>query len=493
MVMTLRNILHVEIPVTALFEHPRILDLGRHLDEVIAQNLATVRPPIERVSRDQPLPLSFAQQRLWRNERAAADSSNLNVMVFTIEGELDVSSLERSLEELVRRHEIFRSTFHIIDGQPVQRVAPATVFRLGFLDLEGMPDPETETLSFLRTEKATTLDLERGPLIRSSVLRWTPHHHKLVLTLHHMMYDMWSLPIFFRELDALYGASTAGKASPLPTLEVQQADFAVWQRKYLDPSSSTYQAHLAFWLGELSGNPLLKLPCERPKPLKTASIDDVIARFEMSEALSAAIRELSRQEGATLFMTFLAAFKALVNLLTGQNELMLGTYMANRSATGSENKIGYFCDLGLLRTTLSSDLTFLEALRRVRETVLNAHAHEDMPFEVLGEEMGKRGYGWPAVRAMFMMGTSSTKTFPLGDLEMKLFPGGNTRTMMPWNFQLGVHDGGRIFSGRAKFDACQHDPHLVRRMVRNYVRLLEAVVKNPTLRLSTLEEQLLGR
>ncbi len=167
--------------------------------------------------------------------------------------------------------------------------------------------------------------------------------------------------------------------------------------------------------------------------------------------------------------------------------------MTNRSAPGSENMMGYFCDIGLLRTTLSSDLTFLEALRRVRETVLNAHAHEDMPFEVLGEEMGKRGYGWPAVRAMFMMGTSSTKTFPLGDLEMKLFPGGNTRTMMPWNFQLGVHDGGRIFSGRAKFDACQHDPHLVRRMVRNYVRLLEAVVKNPTLRLSTLEEQLLGR
>ncbi|HEY5954559.1 MAG TPA: amino acid adenylation domain-containing protein, partial [Terrimicrobiaceae bacterium] len=493
MVMTLRNILHVEIPVTALFEHPTIVDLGRHLDEVIAQNLATVRPPIERVSRDQPLPLSFAQQRLWRNERAAADSSNLNVMVFAIEGELDVSSLERSLEELVRRHEIFRTTFHFIDGQPVQRVAPATVFRLRFLDLEGTPDPETETRRLLLAEKISGVNLERGPLMRSLVLRWARDHYKLVLTLHHIVYDGWSLPIFFDELHALYTALSTGQASPLTALSIQQADFAVWQRAYLDPRSTTYQAHLAFWLGELSGNPLLKLPCERPRPLKTASIDDVIAGFEMSEALSGAIRELSRQEGATLFMTFLAALKALINLLTGQNEIMLGTYMTNRSAPGSENMMGYFCDIGLLRTTLSSDLSFLEALRRVRETVLNAHAHEDMPFEVLGEEMGKRGYGWPAIRALFMMGTSSTKTFPLGDLEMKLFPGGNTRTMMPWNFQLGVHDGGRSFSGRAKFDACQHDPHLVRRMVRNYVRFLEAVVKNPTLRLSTLEEQLLGR
>ena len=315
--------------------------------------------------------------------------------------------------------------------------------------------------------------------MRVSVLRWARDHHKFVLTLHHMAYDVWSLPIFFNELHALYAALSAGHTSPLHALGVQQADFAVWQRKYLDPHSTTYQAHLAFWLKQLSGNPSLRLPCERPKPLKTASIDDVLARFEMSEQLSAGIKELSRQEGASLFMTLLAALKALINLLTGQNELMLGTYMANRSASGSENMMGYFCDIGLLRTTLSSDLSFLEALRRVRETVLNAHAHEDMPFEMLGNEMQKRGYGWPEVRAIFMVGTSSTKSYRLGDLEMKFFPGGNTKMMMPWNFQMGVHDGGCAFSGRAKFDARLHDPALVRRMVRNYVRLLEGVISEP--------------
>jgi non-ribosomal peptide synthetase component F len=194
-----------------------------------------------------------------------------------------------------------------------------------------------------------------------------------------------------------------------------------------------------------------------------------------------------------LFMTFLAALKALINLHTGQNEIMLGTYMANRSASGSENMMGYFCDIGLLRTTLSSDLSFLETLRRVRETVLNAHAHEDLPFEVLGEEMQKRGYGLPVVRAIFMVGTSSTKPHRLGEIEMKPFPGGNTKTTMPWNFQMGVHDHGRVFDGRAKFDACQHDPNLVRKMVRSYVRLLEAVAKDPAARLSDLEEALVGR
>ncbi len=349
MVMTLRNILHVEIPVTAVFEHPTILDLGRHLDEVIAQNLATVRPPIEKISRDLPLPLSFAQQRLWRNERAAADSSNLNVMVFAVDGELDVSSLERSLEELVRRHEIFRTTFHFTDGQPVQRVSRERDFRLGFRDLSETPDPEAETRRLLFAEKNSGLNLEQGPLMRAYVLCWAPNHHKLVLTLHHIAYDVWSLPIFFNELHALYAAFSAGKASPLTALRLQQADFAVWQRTYLDPHATTYQAHLAFWLKQLSGNPILRLPCERPRRLETASMDDVLARFEMSAELSTGIRELSRQEGATLFMTFLAALKALINLLTGRNEIMVGTYMANRSAPGSENMMGYFCDIGLLQ------------------------------------------------------------------------------------------------------------------------------------------------
>jgi amino acid adenylation domain-containing protein len=490
-VTALRQILQIEIPVNALFSNPTVSSFSRHLDQIVAQNLQTVRPPIERVSREEPLPLSFAQERLWRNERDAADSSN--VMVFTIEGELDVSGLERCLQELVRRHEIFRSTFHTVDGQPVQRVAPEADFRLGFLDLSETPDPEAETLRLLLAEKTSGINLEREPLMRASVFRWTRNHHKLVLTLHHMAYDIWSLPIFFNELHALYGALSAGRASPLTVLGVQQADFAVWQRKYLHPDSTTYQAHLAFWLKQLSGNPILRLPCERPTPLKTASINDVIARFKMSDELSAAIRELSRQEGATLFMTFLAALKALINLHTGQNEIMLGTYMANRSASGSENMMGYFCDIGLLRTTLSSDLSFLETLRRVRETVLNAHAHEDLPFEVLGEEMQKRGYGLPVVRAIFMVGTSSTKPHRLGEIEMKPFPGGNTKTTMPWNFQMGVHDHGRVFDGRAKFDACQHDPNLVRKMVRSYVRLLEAVAKDPAARLSDLEEALVGR
>jgi amino acid adenylation domain-containing protein len=489
-VTALRRILQIEIPANALFNNPTVSSLSRHLDQLVAQNLETVRPPIERVSRDEPLPLSFAQERLWRNERNAATPDNVSVIVLDLEGDLNIPCLERSLQELMRRHELFRTTFHLIGGVPVQRIAPYQPVALDVIDLSQLEDAQAEAARFALKEKTDPISLEHGPLARFSVLRFGARHHRLVMKLHHILYDIWSLPIFRRELDALYMAFCAGEDSPLRELTVQLGDFAVWQRRYLAPDSSAFQAQLAYWREQLSGNlAVLRLPCERPSELKTASAADVLAPFELSEELSANIRALTRSEGTTLFITFLTALKALINLSTGQNDIMLGTYLAKRNVPGSEGMMGYFCDIGLLRTRVSSHLSFLELLRAVRETVLNAYAHEDMPFDVLAEQFQKLGQVQPALRAIFMFETLSGIPSRLGDLQVNYLPVATGNTM-PWRFQMRVRDEGRAFSGRAKFNACLHDPHLVRRMMRNYVRLLEAVAKNPTARLSDVEGEL---
>jgi hypothetical protein len=453
---------------------------------------ATMRPRIERVPRDQPLPLSFAQERLWRNECNAASTDNVNVIVLDIKGDLSIPCLERSVQELVQRHELLRTTFHLVEDAPVQRIASPRPIELNLVDLGHFPDPEAEARRFAHKEKTDAVSLEHGPLIGFSLLRFGPQHHRFVMKLHHILYDIWSLPIFRQELDMLYRAFCSGKDSPLQELTIQPADFAVWQRRYLAPGSSAFRSQLAYWRKQLSGNlPVLRLPCERPCELKTASLVDVLAPFEMSEELSANIGSLTRREGTTLFITFLTGMKALINLTTGQNDIMLGAYMAKRNAPESDSMMGFFADIEPLRTRVSSELSFLELLSQVHDTVLNAHVHEDMPFDLVSEELKKCGQAPPDIRAIFMVESFFGQSYRLGDLEIKRLPV-EMRKAMPWRFQMRVRDGGRAFYGRAKFDARLHDPQLVRRMVRNYVRLLTAVVAKPAMRLCDVEEELGG-
>ena len=488
-ILELRRILHIDFPVIALFNHPTVGRLSRYIDELVAQNLDTVRPPIERASRDQPLPLSFAQERLWRNERIAPSSDNVNVIILDIEGALNIHNLERTFEEVIRRHEIFRTTLHLIGDAPVQRIAPPGPFKLSIVDLSQHAESKTEAASFAREEKTEPFDFERGPLMRFSLLRLGPEHHWVVMRLHHMLYDRWSLPVLRNEIDLLYTSFCQGKDSPLTEPSVQLADFAVWQRRYFEPNSSAFRTQLAYWKEQLSGDlPVLRLPCERSTELKTASVHDTQAPFDIAEELSSDLRSLTKREGTTLFITFLTALKALINLSTGQNDIMFGTYMAKRSAPECEGMMGCFSDIGVLRTRVSSDLSFLQLLLRVRETVLNAQSHDDMPFELIGDELRKSGQPTPDVRAIFTFEASSERPVRLGDLRVSSLS--IAAPVIPWRFQMRVREGRGKFSGLARFDPRLHHPHLVRIMMRNYVRLLQAVVAKPAARLCDLEEEL---
>lgn len=333
-------------------------------------------------------PLSFAQQRLWFVHQMDPASSAYNMpMAFRLSGRLDVEALEWVLNEILRRHEILRTTFDVLDQQPVQLVAPSLSLKLSVTNLGSLPAPlrEVEAERFANEESQRPFDLARGPLIRATLLQLWPNEHVLLLTLHHIVSDGWSQSILMNELSLLYEAHVAGQPSPLPELPIQYADFAEWQREWL--SGAVLDQQIDYWQKHLAGAPpSLELPTDRLRPA-VQSFNGARELFNLSRILSVQLAEFSRREDATLFMTLLAAFEVLLYRYTGQSDIVVGTPLANRNRKELEGLIGFFVNTLALRTDLSGDPTFRELLARVREASLGAYANQDLPFEMLVEEL----------------------------------------------------------------------------------------------------------
>ncbi|RMF36691.1 MAG: non-ribosomal peptide synthetase, partial [Chloroflexi bacterium] len=330
------------------------------------------------------LPLSFAQQRLWFLDQLAPNTPLYNIPdAIRLRGPLDVAVLERSLNEIVRRHESLRTTFRATDGKPVQVIAPTLKLPLPLVDLSGLPKAAREAeVQRLATEEAQRpFDLSRGPLLRVTLLRLGDEEHVALLTMHHIISDGWSMRVLVQELAALYDAFSHGRPSPLPDLPIQYADFALWQREWLQ--GEVLEEQLAYWKQQLSGSPpVLELPTDRPRP-PVQSFRGAHRPFMLPRPLSQAIKALCRREGVTPFMLLLAAFQTLLHRYTGQDDISVGTPIANRNRAEIEGLIGYFANTLVLRTDLSGDPPFRELLKRVREVALGAYAHQDLPFEML--------------------------------------------------------------------------------------------------------------
>jgi hypothetical protein len=333
-------------------------------------------------------PLSYAQQRLWFLDRLQPGTTLFNMpSAWRLEGRLDARSLAAAFTEVSRRHESLRTSFVLHEGQPVQMVSPPGEFSLPLIDLTELPEPA-------RMPKARRLaaqwaklpfDLARGPLLRACLLRLGAERHALVLTLHHIITDGWSSKILFRELSALYDSGARGEVSPLPELEAQYGDYAVWQRARLQ--DQLFEKQLAYWREQLSGaSPLLELPTDRPRAAAPAH-PGAACVITLSKEVTEGIRALNQHEGVTLFMSMLAAFKALLCRYSGQEEIIVGSPLAGRNHRQTEALIGFFINTLVLRTNLSGNLTFRELLARVRETYLAAHANQDVPFERLVAEL----------------------------------------------------------------------------------------------------------
>lgn len=333
-------------------------------------------------------PLSFAQERLWFLDRFQPGNPAYNVpTAFRLAVALDAKLLEQCVNEVVRRHEVLRTTFSTQAGQPVQVIHPSMRIALLEVDLRTLPAPQqaAEVERMIGEEVRFCFDLARGPLLRVRLLRLGANDCVLLLTMHHIVSDAWSMQVLFRELSALYDAYRLGRPSPLAALPIQYKDFAVWQRHRLH--GEMLEKHLHYWREKLAGAPaLLVLPTDRPRPALQRFVGKV-HRFVLPEGLSRALKELSRDEGVTLFMTLLAAFKVLLCRYTGQCNIVVGSPIANRNRAEIENLIGFFVNTVVLRTDLSGHPSFREVLRRVRATTLGAYAHQDLPFEKFVEEL----------------------------------------------------------------------------------------------------------
>jgi amino acid adenylation domain-containing protein len=389
-VARVRDALQCDLPLRALFEAPTIAGL---IERVQAEQPSTLAPPITPDADAQNPPLSFAQQRLWFLDQLEPGNPFYNVpAAVRLEGALDIAALERSLNAIVRRHAVLRTTFAQQPDrrQPVQIIAPEhtadaalPIIDLGQLDATARA---AEVQRLVGEEARRPFDLERGPLLRRALLRLSEREHVLLITVHHIVSDGWSTQVLVRELLALYSAFAQHPplASPLAPLPVQYADYARWQRAYLQGAALEQQ--LGYWRRQLADFTRLELPADRPRPAVQVFAGARESR-PLPAALTASLRELSQREGVTLFMTLLAAFQTLLARTSGQDDIVVGSPIAGRTRPETEGLIGFFVNTLALRTDLGGNPSFREALRRVREVCLGAYAHQDLPFEKLVEEL----------------------------------------------------------------------------------------------------------
>ncbi|HEV7376170.1 MAG TPA: condensation domain-containing protein, partial [Pyrinomonadaceae bacterium] len=332
-------------------------------------------------------PLSFAQQRLWFLDQLEPGSSFYNIFdTLSFDEPTDVPALEQSLNEVVRRHEVLRTTFANVRGKPVQVIAESLKLPLPVVDLRRLSEEEreAETNRLSSEEYERPFELSRGPLVRGKLLRLSTQESVLLLTMHHIVSDGWSLGILSRELRSLYEAYSTGRPSLLPDLPIQYADFTVWQRDWLQ--GEVLAAQLDYWEKQLAGAPsVMKLPTDRARPSVQNFQQGANQWLKLSKPLAESLKALSQREGVTLFMTLLAAFNLLLHRYTHQSDIVLGSPIAGRNRAETEGLIGFFVNTLVMRTDLSGDPGFRELLGRVKEVALGAYAHQDLPFEKLVE------------------------------------------------------------------------------------------------------------
>ncbi|MBG1265935.1 non-ribosomal peptide synthetase [Nostoc sp. WHI] len=443
---------------------------------------------IQAVPRDCELPLSFAQQRLWFIQQLSPDNDSYNMLeALRLHGALNIAALEQSLSELVRRHEILRTTFPTVEGKPIQRIAPDTALTLRIHDLQELSTEEqTAQIRQIAESLASTLfDLAVGPLVQFTLLQLSPKEYVLLLKMHHIIYDGWSLNIFFGELSQLYAAFIQGLPNPLPELSIQYADFAFWQRQWL--TGEVLERQLNYWQKQLAGvPPVLELPTDKPRlPIQT--FQGAAKSFVLDRELTQRLQQLSQESDATLFMTLLAAFLVLISRYSGQPDIIVGSPIANRTSPQIEQLMGFFANTLALRGNLSNNPSFAEFLAQVRQTTLSAYAHQDLPFEMLVEKLQpERDLSRnPLVQVMFSLQNAPQSSKNLSGLNIQNMP---LPIDIRARFDLEVNywevPGG--LEGVWCYNTDLFEANTITRLAQHFQTLLQAIVTNPQARISEL-------
>ncbi|HYG65055.1 MAG TPA: amino acid adenylation domain-containing protein, partial [Thermoanaerobaculia bacterium] len=489
-----RQAFGVEVPLRALFEGPTVAELARVVEAGLA-DLATAGPeapplvPMPAAMRAGELPLSFAQQRLWFLDRLVPDNPFYNMFgAVRLAGPVDVPALREACREIARRHEVLRTTFPSVAGRPVQAIAAEPPPGFPLIELGGLPEaPRREELERLaNAEGRRPFDLTRGPVFRAALLRLGEAEHSLFFNLHHIVSDGWSLGVLHRDLAVLYGAFHRRQLSPLPELPVQYADFAVWQRGWLQ--GEALRARLDYWRGQLEGMPeVLELPTDRPRPA-IESFRGAGAPFPLAAPLVRRLSLLARRRGATLSMVVLAGFKALLARLSGRGDVPVGVAIAGRNRRETEELIGFFVNTLVLRTQVSGSAGsvgaggFGDLVARVRETSLGAYAHQDLPFEKLVEELAPdRDLGRnPLVQVTFGFHNFPRREVETGGLVL-IPPSEEAVGTGTSKFDLSLHlfEADGALQGTLEYNLDLFDEPTARRFTGHLATLLAAAVEDP--------------
>ncbi|MEH2331115.1 amino acid adenylation domain-containing protein [Nostoc sp.] len=507
----IRNIFKLELPLHSLFAATTVAKFAQEIKQLQQQilRLRSVRdlelstsPILPRAS-DAELPLSFAQQRLWFLDQLQPLSAFYNVPVaLRLIGTLQVAALQQSLQEIIHRHEALRTNFIKVDGKPTQVIQAQANWKVSIVDFKHLStlvlsevvgaasasaevtEQEIATQQLAQQQAIQPFNLATEPLVRATLIVLSKTEHALLVCMHHIVFDGWSVGVFVQELAALYNAYSQGQPSPLAPLPIQYADFAIWQRNWLQ--GDVLQSQLSYWQQQLANAPaLLSLPTDRPRP-SVQTDNGAYQQFALSKELTSGLTQLSQQQGVTLFMTLLAAFDTLLYRYTGQEDILVGSPIANRDRSEIEQLIGFFVNTLVIRTDLAGNPSFSELLSRVREVALSAYAHQNLPFEMLVEALQpERDLSYtPLFQVMFALQNASTSQVELTGLTVTpLITEGATAK---FDLSLLMQNTATGLVGFWEYNTDLFDASTIERMTGHFVTLLEGIIANPEQQISQL-------
>nr|CAC01604.1 peptide synthetase [Anabaena sp. 90] len=467
----------ISLPLRYIFESPTVAQLS----EVILSQLETgsglTVPAIAPVDRDRDIPLSWAQERLWFVNQLEGESSAYTIdFTMRLVGNLNVKALEQAFAAIGQRHEPLRTQFKIKDNKPVQAIAPSMTITLPVVDLQNLQDPTKQVEELATAEACKPFDLANGSVLRVKLWQVAPDEYVLLLAIHHIAADGWSMGILIDELSAYYRSFSTGSSVELPELSIQYADFAVWQRQWL--TNQVLECQLSYWKQQLTGAPpLLELPTDRPRPA-IQTFRGGTEQLQLDSQLTQQLKKLSQKSGSTLFMTLLAGFVVLLSRYSGQTDLVVGSPIANRNRQEIEPLIGFFVNTLALRFDLSPEPSFEALLAQVRKVTQNAYEHQDLPFEMLVEELQlERNLDRnPLTQVVFALQNAPTAPWDFPGVRVQDMPSGLDSVRV--DLELYLWDVPEGLGGFCSYNRDLFDGTTIARMMQNFVTLLGAIVDN---------------
>ncbi|MTJ18581.1 MULTISPECIES: non-ribosomal peptide synthetase [unclassified Dolichospermum] len=483
----LREALSLELSIASLFAAPTIATFSEQIGSS-AQNLL---PTLEPVSRNSELPLSLTQQRFWFLDQMEGSNPAYNIVrVLNLQGLLNFTALEGAIATIINRHETLRTSFGIADGKPIQVIADKLAFTLPVIDLQELAEDQKTTAAQRLTtnEYLRPFALTESSLLRVTLMQLGAESHQLLVIMHHIISDAWSAGNFLQELSVIYSALTAGLPSPLPKLSIQYADYAYWQRQWLE----NQPAQLDYWKQQLADIPaVIELPTDRSRTAIQTFRGD-LQKFQFDSQLTHKLKNLSQKSGSSLFMTLLTAFVILLSRYSGQEDIIIGSPISDRNRVALEPLIGFFVNTLVLRTRLEGNPTFIELLQQVRQMALDAYAHQDVPFDQLVETLQPQRHlsHSPLFQVMFVLQNSPVSKLELGDLQVTQIELAKATAGATFDLTISMQEkdsaSGTELIGAFEYNANLFNADTIARMVESFHTLVEAVVANPQERIRTL-------